>query len=78
MIQLKLSHNFCGKVAGAQRNIGLANVVRQDSALGIAMLKHQRARFSSLLQGTRQGSRSQDQETLISADCEVVTIAEYA
>ena len=78
MIQLKLSHNFCGKVAGPQRNIGLANVVRHDSALGIAILKRQRARFSSLLQRTRQRSRSQAQETLISADCEVVAIAEYA
>jgi hypothetical protein len=78
MIEPELSHNFSGKVAVPQRDIGLVNVVRQDSALGVTMLKDQSARFSSLLQGARQRSGSQTQETLISAHREVVAVAECA
>jgi len=53
MIELELSHYLCRKVTISERYISFINVVRQDGALGVTMLKDQSARFSSASQ--RQG-----------------------
>jgi hypothetical protein len=53
MIELKLSHHLCGKVTISQRYIRFINVVMQDGALGITMLKDKSARFSSTSQSGR-------------------------